>query len=71
MKVKDLTVEQLKDLIQSAIEEKLEELIGDPDAGLELRQEVKERLRNSLSAMQAGHKRIPVDEAAKQAGLDW
>jgi signal recognition particle GTPase len=71
MKVKELTVEQFKDLVQEAIEEKLEEMIGDPDLGLELREEIKEKLRSSLSARQAGEKGIPVDEVARQAGLDW
>lgn len=71
MKVKELTVEQLRTLIQEAIEEKLEEVIGDPDHGLELREEIKEKLRRSLAAMQGGEKGIPVDQVARQAGLDW
>ena len=71
MKVKELTVEQLKSLIEETIEEKLEELIGDPDTGLELREEIKERLRSSLAARQRGEKSIPIDEVARQAGLDW
>jgi hypothetical protein len=71
MKVKELTVEEFKILIQEAIEEKLEEITGDPDLGLELREEIKERLRSSLGAMQRGVKGIPVEEVAKQAGLDW
>jgi len=71
MKVKELTVEQLKTLIQDAVEEKLQELIGDPDRGLELREEVKDRLRASLAAMQQGEKVIPIEEVARQAGLDW
>jgi len=71
MKVKELTVEQFKDLVQEAIEEKLEEIVGDPDLGLELREEIKERLRNSLAARQRGEKGIPMDEVAKRAGLNW
>jgi len=71
MKVKELTVEQLKTLIKEAIEEKLEEVIGDPDLGLELREEIQERLRGSLAAMQSGEKGIPIDRVARQAGLDW
>jgi len=72
MKVKKLTVEQLKTLIQEAVEEKLEEVIGDPDLlGLELREEIKERLRSSLAAMQGGEKGTPIDQVARQAGLDW
>ena len=71
MKVKELTVEQFRNLVQEAIEEKLEEIIGDPDLGLELREEIKERLRSSLAAMQGGGKGIPIDQVARQAGLDW
>jgi hypothetical protein len=65
MKVKELTVEQFKDLVQEAIEEKLADIIGDPDLGLELREEIKERLRNSLAARQRGEKGIPVEEVAR------
>jgi len=71
MKVKELTVEQLKTLIKEAIEEKLEEVIGDPDLGLELREDIQERLRGSLAAMQSGEKGVPIDRVARQAGLDW
>jgi len=71
MKVKDLSVEQLKSLVEEAVEEKLEEMLGDPDIGLELREEVKERLRNSLNAMQSGEKGVTIDQVANQAGLDW
>ena len=71
MKIKEPTVEEFKDLVQDTIEEKLQELIGDPDAGLELREEIKERLRSSLAARQRGEKGVPIDEVARQAGLDW
>ena len=70
MKVKELTVEQFKDLVHEAIEEKLEELIADPDLGLELREEIKERLRSSLAARQRGEKGIPIEEVARRVGLD-
>ena len=69
MKVKDMNVEELKALIQEAVEEKLEEILGDPDLGLELREEVKERLSRSLAAIQADEEGIPVDEVINQAGL--
>lgn len=71
MKIKELTVEEFKDLVQDTIEEKLQELIGDPDDGLELREEIKETLRSSLAARQRGEKGVPIDEVARQAGLDW
>jgi len=65
MKVKELTVEQFRNLVQEAIEEKLEEIIGDPDLGLELREEIKERLRSSLAARQRGENGIPIEEVAR------
>jgi len=71
MKVKELTVEELKNLVREAVEEKLEEIIGDPDLGLELREEIKERLRDSVAARQHGEKGMPADEVARRAGLDW
>ena len=71
MKVKELDVEQLKALVQEAVEEKLEEMLGDPDIGLELRAEIKEGLEQSLAATQHGKKGIPIDKVASQAGLDW
>ena len=42
--LKDLTVDDLENLI----EQKVLELLGDPDAGLELRQEFKEELSRRM-----------------------
>jgi vacuolar-type H+-ATPase subunit E/Vma4 len=71
MKVRDLDVEEFKALIQEAVEEKLEEILGDPDQGLELQEKVKERLEHSLAAMAQGKRGIPVEEVAKEVGLEW
>lgn len=70
MKVKELTVEQLKKLIEETVEEKFEEMLGDPDEGLELTEETKKRLRESLSQMKRGEV-IPVEQVAKELGLEW
>ena len=71
MKVKELSVEQLKALIQEAVEEKLQEVLGDPDQGLELKEDIKERLRRSLAAMESGNEGIPVGQVVKEVGLRW
>ncbi len=42
--VNDLTIEELKAMIGEVVEEKLRELLTDPDAGLALRPEVQGRL---------------------------
>ncbi|MBC7099395.1 hypothetical protein H5T52_09810 [Candidatus Bipolaricaulota bacterium] len=71
MEVKDLSKEELKALIREAVEEVLVELLGDPDEGLELRPEIRERLKHSLERIQGGEKGISAEEVAKQAGLVW
>lgn len=68
MNVKDLSVEEFKLLIHEAVEEKLEEILGDPDSGLELREKVKERLSRSLAAMQGGEEGVAIDQVAQMPG---
>ncbi|WP_204106351.1 MULTISPECIES: hypothetical protein [Spirulina sp. CCY15215] len=48
MQVKDMTVEQLQDLIRHTVEQCLEEYFGDPDEDLNVRDEVKQQLLESL-----------------------
>jgi hypothetical protein len=47
MKAGDLTVEELRDLIRSAVADALAQ--GDPDFGLKLRPEVDQRLREQMA----------------------
>ncbi len=71
MKIKDLDVNEFKALVQEAVEEKLEEILGDPDLGLDLQDKVRERLERSLAATAKGERGIPVEEVAREAGLEW
>jgi hypothetical protein len=71
MTVKDLSREELKALVQEAVEEALLELLGDPDRELELRDEIKKRLRHSLERVQKGEQGISAEAVAKRAGLSW
>lgn len=70
-KVKDLTVDEFKTLIEETVEQKLLELISDPDQGLELRKEAIARLKRSTAREQRGTKVIPVRQVAKSLGLEW
>lgn len=65
MKVSEMSAEELKQLIAEIVEQKLDELLGDPDWGRELREEVKERLRRT-SEVERG---IPASEVAKRLGI--
>ncbi len=68
MKIKDLGVDEFKALIEEVVEEKLEEMLGDPDQRLELKAEVKKRLERSLSSKAQS---IPVTKVAEELGLEW
>jgi hypothetical protein len=67
--ISDLTVDELRNLIREVVAQTLLELLGDPDEGLELREEIQDRLHRSLAA-------TPVESTSAQAvaaklGLEW
>lgn len=66
MKVRELTVEQLKFLIDEAVQDKLDEILGDPDEGLEVREEVIQKLKVQRKAKKP---RIPMEEVARKHGF--
>ena len=65
MQVQELTIDQLKGLIRQTVEETLDELLGDPDSGLELQDGVRERLQRSLEETKRGVRGITIDDVAK------
>jgi hypothetical protein len=69
MQVKDMTVEQLRDLIRHTVEQCLEEYLGDPDAGLEVKEEVKLKLLESMKRKQAGESCLEPGEVYQKIGL--
>jgi hypothetical protein len=69
--VKDLSVDELRAVIGEVVEEKLREVLDDPDAGLALRPEIRERLRTDLQEPQEEGQNIPAAELARRRGLDW
>jgi hypothetical protein len=69
--VKDLSIEELRALIADVVEETLRDLIGDPDAGLELRPEVRERLLRTINQPRESRRTVPASEVARQIGADW
>lgn len=70
MKVKELSVEQLKALIEDTVEEKLQSYLGDPDKGLEVKPELLKELKASLAEARRGKRGIPLEQLAKEMGLD-
>jgi len=71
MQVKDLTIEELKLLIQETVAETIQSLLIDPDEGRQLKLEVKKQLLDSLHRTQTGESGISAEEVAKKLGLNW
>lgn len=64
-RVSSLTVEELENIIETAVEKKLKNILRDPDYGLPLTEETEILLRDSL----ASPKRIPLKDVKKRSGL--
>jgi len=64
--VAEMTVMQLKSLVQSAVKEALQEILTDPDAGLELRSEFEERLRQAQAYIASGGHLLSMEELTSQ-----
>jgi hypothetical protein len=67
MDVSHVTLEQLKDLVRGLVDDRLRELLGDPDLGLQLGEGLRARLKASLTSTQ----RLSGEELANQLGLRW
>jgi hypothetical protein len=70
-RVADLTVDQCKDLIREVVTQTIGEIFGDPDEGLELREDITAALQRSLAAVQAGGETTPAQATADKLGLEW
>ncbi len=62
-----LTTHQLKELVRGLVDDRLRELIGDPDLGLALGDALRTRLKESLTSSE----RVTGDEIADKLGLRW
>ena len=68
--VSQMTKEELRLMIDEVLEQKLIELLGDPDGGLELRDEVRDFLIRQREVVARGELGRPLDEVAKELGID-
>jgi hypothetical protein len=64
-----MTKDELRALIEESVELKLMELLKDPDWGLELKKDARDRLRRSFAAEQRGARGITAEELAKRLGI--
>lgn len=70
-RVADLSVDELRDLIQDVVTQTLEELFRDPDIGLEVRTDFARELHRSLKAVQNGGQTLAAETVAANLGLSW
>ncbi len=67
VELSSLSPEQLKNLVRGIVDDRLRELLGDPDLGLQLG----ERLRTKLKASLSNTERLSGEDLADQLGLRW
>jgi len=67
--VAQMTKDELQELIESSLETKLRELLGDPDEGLELKKVVRDRLLRQKKAVAAGERGEPLSDVVRRLGL--
>lgn len=68
--IAQMTKEEFKEMIEASIEQKLLEILGDPDEGLEIRQSVRDRLLRQRKAVAAGECGQPFEDVILELGLD-
>jgi hypothetical protein len=67
MDIGSLSPQQLKELVCGIVDDRLRELLGDPDLGLQLGEALRTRLKVSL----ANTERLSGEEVAHKLGLRW
>jgi hypothetical protein len=61
--------EMLETVVEATVERTLLEMLGDPDEGLELRSDVRDRLLRQRQAVVSGQHGQPFDDVLRQMGL--
>lgn len=68
--VGQMTREELREMIEILIEQKLLELFGDPDEGLTIRQSVRDRLLRQKERAAAGERGEAFEDMVERLGLE-
>lgn len=68
--ITQMTKEELKELIESIVEQKILELIGDPDEGLFIKEDLVRRLKRQREQVAKGTRGKPLEDVIKELGLE-
>ena len=71
VRVSELSVDELRVLIQETVRQTLTELFRDPDDGLELHEDFAKELKASLNVAPSGRKLLLAESVAANLGLKW
>jgi hypothetical protein len=69
-KVAQMTKGELQEMIGSTVEQKLLELLGDPDEDLHLKKLVRDRLLRQKQAVATGERGKPFKDVVRRLGLE-
>ena len=64
-----MTKDQFREMLGETIEQKLLELLGDPDDGLAIRSSVRARLLRQRRKVAHGERGEPLEDVARRLGL--
>ena len=67
MDLSQLSQKQFTDLVRGIVDDRLRELLGDPDLGLQLGDGLRARLKESISSKE----RMSGEDIANKLGLHW
>lgn len=70
-RVADLSVDELKLIIQETVSQAFIELFRDPDEGMELCEDFANELRHSLKTINTGGETVTAENVAARLGLSW
>jgi hypothetical protein len=65
-----MSLEELRKMIEAAVEQKLLEILGDPDGGLEVRESVRDRLLRQRDEVRAGERGEAFETLVQQLGIE-
>jgi len=68
--VAQMTKDELREMIETIVEQKLLELLGDPDEGLPIRKAIRDRLLRQKEAVAGGERGEPFEEVTRRLGLE-
>jgi len=67
--IAQMTREEFEKMIETTIERKLREILGDLDKDFEIREDVRVRLLHQKETVAAGERGQPFDDVAQRFGL--